>query len=1257
MDVGSPHFSSINPKNSRKMGRSKNDNGPYSSFLETASRSTLRTSGKLSLKELNTMNLNTLDMSKIKNGAKRAKKRYTIDQHPCSPVFKQEGEYFFDCTNTKAPDGSQTKKEWCYIESPETGGKTWDFCSPIMDFDKVREENQNLISKVASEAKKLAEKIKEDTKPAQDALDKLKDVKDEQQKLSSDISDFSKEVNSIKNSIQNLFGQKKRWKELEDECADIGEKTQKKLQEKAQEEANNVPTLADPTEEYIKAEEAFNKQKIGPFIQKKMIEHTYDCNGKLLYEEETPGDGLLGHYYDNPNFLGESKEKKDPNIDFDWTGGPPMPGINKNVYSIRWEGFISVPFSTTYTFSIETDDGAQVEVNDKVILTHRLNLAENESKDRVDKWLEDYITAKKNPSNDLNKSFSTPMKLIGGNKYKIVVSYSHSVHNDIPDSGRAFMKLMWSSKEFDEVVIPKAKLNTLNTFAPLKISGFNSDLMMVRKLLENDLAFKNTVNYIIQDIPRDFKGSTTIKLTEHYAEDSLEFTINIPAVIYIAYLVHFPNPLPEDFENSGERMSLLHVTPPKQPNGKIESKFSAPMVIMKKRYDSGKVNIPLNKSGVNAKGMPMAIFFGFDTTLTSPLSCGGDEKLISDPTTPYYGGCNQSSFFDSNWKCENAINGNNKDQEGDIWATKHEGIGSWIEIDFSNLFLITKFEIMNRRVPQERNSLIEAQFSDGSKMLIKLLNVDDVQSFEVKPPKKSKTVRFTIKAVYGTINNGGAFNVYGLECKDVDNSKSPPGPNGQVNPKDMPPMFKEQNKKAITLLCKDSISNTKKLDHFNMKSGLKIQIKCHDTCQYTNYPVYGDMKYSKDSSICRSAYHAGVLTKPGQDIYVVFGDGLKKYKSQVRAGLKSKNKGHSDMTISFESYRDESEIPVDTGVKIDFLDPKGSGEWLPGIITLVSDSGDNKVLTTKVEGTDQNSGEHKLTFPNKKKIAECGTHLTKRDCTGSKFDLSNAAKTAPIVIKFAPKSFSKPGSYKIDNGEIFGKSGFSYGWSRNMESRMRVRTGATNEILETLVEFPPDKKSKFCNKAIPDTNCDKVEWSIKTGHGKYNVKMFVGDIKGNSRVELSINGKPFITGATIEKNNLQTFEGDFTAVNQMLTITSKCKSDCEYVMSKLNMIEIAPFKAEDDKLPEPTPTVEDPCGNGESGGRCDTGPDVINCLYDDPLVDVAKFCNGNSLMVQVPEDYKCISQRNKYKCVLRKFDNNKECLKYCPLSCSKGLCS
>merc|ERR1712032_346628 len=199
---------------SSKLGKTKHDNGPFSSFLELAasSRFKSKTSGKLSMKELDTLKLSSMDMSRIKNGAKRAKKRYTTDQEPCSPVFKQDGDYYFDCTNTKAPDGSQTKKEWCYIENPEVGGKTWDYCSPIMDFDKVREENQRLIANVASDAKKLSDKIKEDTKPAQDALDKLKDVKEEQQKLSSDVSDFAKEINSIKNSVQNFFGEKKKKK-------------------------------------------------------------------------------------------------------------------------------------------------------------------------------------------------------------------------------------------------------------------------------------------------------------------------------------------------------------------------------------------------------------------------------------------------------------------------------------------------------------------------------------------------------------------------------------------------------------------------------------------------------------------------------------------------------------------------------------------------------------------------------------------------------------------------------------------------------------------------------------------------------------------------------------------------------------------------------------------------------------------------------------------------------------------------------------
>ncbi len=52
--------------------------------------------------------------------------------------------------------------------------------------------------------------------------------------------------------------------------------------------------------------------------------------------------------------------------------------------------------------------------------------------------------------------------------------------------------------------------------------------MVVRKLLEYDRNFKNSDNYVIQDVPRDFKGTTTLKFIENFSEDHITFEINIP---------------------------------------------------------------------------------------------------------------------------------------------------------------------------------------------------------------------------------------------------------------------------------------------------------------------------------------------------------------------------------------------------------------------------------------------------------------------------------------------------------------------------------------------------------------------------------------------------------------------------------------------------------------------------------------------------------------------------------------------------------
>lgn len=1238
-----------------------NKNYLLTSFLETSSHSKVKSSGKVSVSELSRLNISEMEMLKIQQASQRSKKRYTLEEKPCSPIFKQDGEYYVDCTSSRAPDGSQSNREWCYIQSPELGGKTWDFCLEIMDYDKLREKNQELMTSYGREAKKLAETISNITGSAMVALNKLKQIQTKQEQLNSKLNSSGKDLSSIKNGVQSLYAERSIWKKLEDQCVIIAENIEQKIKEKQQEMLNSIPTPIEPTEEVIKTEEIKNRQSIAPWLQTKLVDNSVDCQGKLLYEDESSGDGLIGYYFNNPNFLGESIEHKDANIDFDWTGGAPIPGINKSTFSVKWEGYLIIPYTTYYSFSVETDDGAQISINDNIIISHRFVTSSFESKERVEGWLKDYNAAKLNPSNNLEKSYSMPMKLLGGNKYKMTVLYSHSVHNDISGTGRAFIKLLWSSKEFDETTIPTRKLSSLNVFAPLKVSGFNSDLMIVRKLLENDLAFKNDVRHVVQDVPIDFRGSTCLKLIDKYLEDSIDFEINIPAYVYIARLEHYPNPIPNDFENTGEKMSLLEVTPPKntQITDRFDSRFSSSMKIYKKKFDAGKISIRLNKSSINANGMPLIVWFSFDTSISSPLSCGGEEKLISEPTASSFLNCNTSSFFDSNWKCDNGFAATNKDQEGDIWASKREGIGAWIEVQFTGLYYLTRFEIMNRRNPQERNSLIEVLYSNGSKQIIKLLNIDDVQQFEVKPPIKSSSVRFTIKGVYGTINNGGAFNVYGMECKDVDDVKSSaPGPNGQIDPRNMQPMFKSEGKHPIILLCKDSLSNTKKLDHFKMKNGSRVKVRCQDTCGFTRFPIYGNLKYSKDSSICKAAFHSGMIKQPNALVWLVFENGLQKYDSATRSGFKSKSKGRSDLTISFETVLDENYLPVSPGVKVDFLDPKGSGEWLAGIISTVEDSGEEgKLLTITIENSENPNQEYKLSFPDKKKISECGTHLPQRNCNGSKLNSNNTAKILPIIIRFAPKNYNKQGPYIIDSGEIFGKMGYPFGWSRDMSNRLRMNQGTNQLPIDTLIEFPPDQKSKFCNKSIPDTNCDKATWSIKVGHGKFRVKVYVGDIRGNSRIDISINNKPLVEGLIIEKNNLQTFEGEFSSINEMLTVSSMCKNDCEFAMTKINQIEISPYKNRETEVPEPSPIVEDPCGNAISGGKCDTGTDILNCLYDHPLYEVGKYCNGNSFMVHVPADYKCPTQRNKYKCVTRKFQTQRLCLHYCPLTCINGLCS
>jgi len=129
-----------------------------------------------------------------------------------------------------------------------------------------------------------------------------------------------------------------------------------------------------------------------------------------------------------------------------------------------------------------------------------------------------------------------------------------------------------------------------------------------------------------------------------------------------------------------------------------------------------------------------------------------------------------------------------------------------------------------------------------------------------------------------------------------------------------------------------------------------------------------------------------------------------------------------------------------------------------------------------------------------------------------------------------------------------------------MSDSIYLRNNPSKEILETLVEFPPPPSSKYCNKASPDKLCEGVSWYAKVGHGKFLVKIYVGDPISSMSVNLKINGKRIAENKYIEKNTLLIFEDIIESnSNHLIILTSECKGQCFNSITRISSIKITPY--------------------------------------------------------------------------------------------------
>jgi PA14 domain/Chitobiase/beta-hexosaminidase C-terminal domain len=146
------------------------------------------------------------------------------------------------------------------------------------------------------------------------------------------------------------------------------------------------------------------------------------------------GTGLTGEYfsgqlatYTNPPTL----TRTDATVNFDWSAGPPDPGINSNLFTVRWTGAVQPQFNETYTFYTTTADGVRLWVNGQLL---------------VNQWLNQPVA-----------EWSGSIPLTAGRKYSLSMEYYEN--GDTP-----FARLAWSSPSTAKTVIPQTQLYP--TFAP-----------------------------------------------------------------------------------------------------------------------------------------------------------------------------------------------------------------------------------------------------------------------------------------------------------------------------------------------------------------------------------------------------------------------------------------------------------------------------------------------------------------------------------------------------------------------------------------------------------------------------------------------------------------------------------------------------------------------------------------------------------------------------------------------------------------------
>jgi hypothetical protein len=135
--------------------------------------------------------------------------------------------------------------------------------------------------------------------------------------------------------------------------------------------------------------------------------------------------GLFAEYYAGPVLAGNPIQAMDPMVNFTWGAQAPAPGLDPLSFSARWTGGVLAPLGETFTFSLRTNSGVRLWLDNTLV---------------IDQW-----------GNQDIADYNVNQPLAAGQIYAIKLEYQNA-------SANAVLQLSWSSPSTKKIFIPQARL-------------------------------------------------------------------------------------------------------------------------------------------------------------------------------------------------------------------------------------------------------------------------------------------------------------------------------------------------------------------------------------------------------------------------------------------------------------------------------------------------------------------------------------------------------------------------------------------------------------------------------------------------------------------------------------------------------------------------------------------------------------------------------------------------------------------------------